>query len=158
MRVGTVLRLVMLPAIAIMLQACLGTGAPMSAAQPLPLIALPADSPAAESNPDLTPEQARAEAVAAIRAKAQAYQMRLDSAPYPPVFAAQGPPMAITSQPKSQSQIEAELAGVRSELESASDPEEAAALEERMAELQELGRSHAQQSEKQIQANSEKME
>lgn len=155
MRVCTALRLLMLPAIACMLQACLATGA-RSPAQPLPLLTFSPDAPAADTNAGLSPEEARAQAIADIRAKAQAHQVQQDSAPYPPVFVAHGPPMAITSEPKSQGQIEAELARARSELEEASDPEEVAELEERMAQLLELGRTHAQQSEQQIQANSER--
>lgn len=155
MRIGAALRLLVLPAVASLLQACLGTAGPSSPAQP-PLLTLSADSPSSPSS-EATPEQARTQAVAEIRAKAQAHNAQHESAPFPDVFTAQGPQMTIASQQKSRQEIEAELAGVRSELKAATDPKEAAALQRRMAELLKLGRTHAQQSEQQIQANSERM-
>lgn len=156
MRVSTVVRLLALPATVWILQGCLGSGAPSSDAGPLPVLTHSVQPTAAEGAAELTPEQARAQAVAEIRAKAQAHQAQQDSAPYPDVFAAHGPPLAIGAENKSEHQIEAELAAVRKNLERASDPGEVAGLEQRMARLLELGRTHAQRSEQQIQANSEK--
>lgn len=156
MRVSTVLRLLALPATAWMLQGCLGSGAPGADASPLPLLTHSVQPAAAERAAELTPQQARAQAIAEIRSKAQAHQAQQDSAPYPNVFAAHGPPLAISAENKSERQIEAELAALRNDLKRASDPGEVSALEQRMARLLELGRTHAQRSEQQIQANSEK--
>lgn len=151
-----VARLLALAATVVALSACLGTGGD-SPEQPLPLVTLSPDRSGPDANAGLSPEQARAQAVAEIRAKAQAHAARHDSAPYPPVFRSYGPPMAIASEPKTQSQIEKELASVRRELEKATEPEEVAELEERMAELMELGRTHEQDSEERIRAISQDM-
>lgn len=156
MRITKAATLVVLPAM-LALQACFGTGAD-SPEQPLPLLGLSPDSPAQAGSPRVSPEEARAQAVAEIRAKSQAYAAQHDSAPYPPVFAAQGPPLAIATEPKTQEEIETELSRVRSELQEAADPDERSELEARMAELVELGRSHEGQSEQRIRAISEQRE
>jgi hypothetical protein len=155
MRIGTPRKLLMISAAASMLQACLWSGSE-TPEQPLPLLTASADRRGADANAGLSPEEARAQAVADIRARAKAYERQQDEAPYPEVFRAYGPPLALTAQPKSQRQIEAELTRVRSQIEAARDPTEAAALEQRMTELLELGRTHAEQSEQRIQANSER--
>ncbi|HEX2255237.1 MAG TPA: hypothetical protein VHG92_00815 [Afifellaceae bacterium] len=136
------------------LQACFGIGSG-SPEQPLPLLGLSPDSPAQASASQMTPEEARAQAVAEIRAKASAHQAQNEDTPYPPVFAAHGPPLAIAAENKSETQIQRELARVRTQLQKASEPEEVAELEERMAELLELGRNHERDSEEQIRAISE---
>jgi hypothetical protein len=154
MNVMIAMRLLSLPVAALALQACLGTGAGTSE-HPVPLLTSPADARGANAYAGLSPEEARAQAVAEIRAKAQAHQAQQRSAPYPPVFVTHGPPMAIAHEQRTQRAIEAELGQVRRELERASDPDEIAELEERMAELQELGRNHERLSEERIRAISE---
>lgn len=157
MRIITAVKLLSLPAIALMLQACLNAGA-TAPEQPLPLVTLSPDSPGPDANAGLSPQEARTQAVAEIRAKAQAHAAQQESAPYPPVFRTYGPPMAIAAEPKTQGEIEAELARVRRELEGTSEPEEVAELEQRMAELVALGRSHERDSEEKIREISESME
>lgn len=150
----TAVRLLSLSVAALALQACLGTGAGTSE-QPVPLLTSSVDATGANAYAGLSPEEARAQAVAEIRAKAQAHETRQRSAPYPHVFLTHGPPMAIAQEPQSQRAIEAELGQVRRELERASDPDEIAELEERMTELQELGRNHERLSEERIREISE---
>ena len=156
MHIINVARLLALPAIGLALSACLGAGGG-SPEQPLPLVTLAPDRSGPDANAGLSPEEARAQAVAEIRAKAEAHAAQHESAAYPPVFRSYGPPMAIASEPKTQLQIEAELARVRGEMEKATEPDEVAELEERMAELVELGRRHEEQSEQQIRAISEEI-
>jgi hypothetical protein len=153
------LALAALAALAAGLQGCLGLPSATTTGEPLALVSLPdvpdeaaADATDVASERAPSREEAREAAVAEIRAKAETAVERQRGAPYPHVFRTHSPPMRIDVPQLGERQLRAELAQARRELERETDPDEIGRLEDRIAELMRLGRTHAADAEREIEA------